>query len=156
MRRAGKQNDDAAARFEPQARRRAAIVFQDRRAFRDHGLARVHLGHRASNFAKARFDHFHHSGIAREFATEQIGHGVARAIVFGGAEASAGDDEFDALGRFLERIAQRGEIIADHRLARHLDAEPVELRGEEKGIGIDPVRGQQFRSDCDDFSFHFG
>ena len=57
--------------------------------------------------------------------------------------------------RFVEGVAQWLELVADHRLARDLDAQPVELRGEEKGIGVDPVRGQQFRSDCDDFSFHF-
>ena len=51
--------------------------------------------------------------------------------------------------------AQWREIVTDHCLARDLDAEPVELGGKEKGIGVDPVRGQQFRSDCDDFSFHF-
>ena len=51
-------------------------------------------------------------------------------------------NEFDALGRFVERVAQRGEIIADSGLARDLDAEPVELRGEEKGIRVDPVWGQ--------------
>ncbi len=47
------------------------------------------------------------------------------------------------------------EIVADHRFARDFDAQPIELRGEEKGIGVHPVRGEQFRSDCDDFSFHF-
>ena len=106
VRRAGKQNDDAAARFEPQAGRGAAIVFENGRAFGNHGLARIHFGHRAANLAEARFDLAHHGGIAREFSAEQIGHGVARAIVFGGAEASAGDDEFDALGRFVEGVAQ--------------------------------------------------
>ena len=95
------------------------------------------------------------AGSRAELAAQQIGHGVARAIVFGGAEAAAGDHELDALARFIESFTQRREIVADHGLARDFDAQPVELRGEKKGIGVDPVRGQQFRSDCDDFSFHF-
>ena len=154
MRRTREENHDAAIRLEPQAGRGAAIIFKDGGAFGNHGLAHVHFGHGAANLAKARLDHSHHGRIAREFAAEQFGHGVARAIVLGGAKASAGDDEFDALCRFVEGVAQGAQLIADHRFPRDFDAEPIELRGEEKGIGVDPVRGQQFRSDCDDFSFH--
>jgi hypothetical protein len=131
VRRSGKQNDDVAAGLEPQTGSGAPIVIENGRALGNHGLARIHFGHFATELAEARFDLAHHGGIAREFPSEEIGHGVARAVIFGRAEASAGDHEFDALGRFVQRVAQRGEIIADHRLARDLDAEAVELRREE-------------------------
>ena len=140
--------------FEPQSGRGAARIFEDGRAFRHHRLAFVHFGHRAAKLPEARFDLAHDGGIARKFSAEQIGHGLARAVVLGGAQASAGNYEFDALHRVGEGVAQSGEFIADHRLARDFNAQAIELRGEEKGIGVDPVRGEQFRSDCDDFSLH--
>ena len=155
VRRAGKQNDDAAAAPRATARARCRDRFRGRprppapcawRAFTS-DIVRPSWRKRASILLIT-------AGSRASFLSEQIGHGVARAVVFGGAEASAGDHKFDALHRVVERVAQSGEIVADHGLARDFDAQAVELRGKEKGIGVDPVRGEQFRSDCDDFSFH--
>ena len=154
VRRARKQNHDASARFEPKPGRGPASVLEDGRAFRHHRLAGVHFGHRAPKLPEARFDLAHDGGIPREFAPEQIGHGFARAVILGGTKAAARNHQFDALHRARECVAQGSEFVADHRLTRDFDAQTIELRGKKKGIGVDPVRGEEFRSDCDDFSFH--
>ena len=59
------------------------------RAFRHHRLAGVYFGHRAAQLPEARFNLAHDGGIARELSPEQIGHGVARAVVLGGTKAAA-------------------------------------------------------------------
>ena len=51
VRRAGKQDDDAPARFEPKSGRGAAIVFRDIRALRHHRLTGVHFRHRCARVA---------------------------------------------------------------------------------------------------------
>ena len=66
------------------------------------------------------------------------------------------DHQFDALERFAEGVANVVVLVADDGLAGDVDAQMVEPRGEEKGIGVDAVGGEQFRTDGDDFSFHLG
>ena len=45
-------------------------------------------------------------------------------------------------------------IVADHVLGRHFDAQIVQLLGEEKRIGIDPLGRQHLRADRDDLGVH--
>jgi hypothetical protein len=100
----------------------AAIVLQHRGALRDHGLAGIHFGHFAAELTEALLDLGHHRGVARKLAAEEIGDGVACAIIFRWTEASAGDNQLGALGGFVESVAQGREIVADNGLARDFDA----------------------------------
>ncbi len=86
---AGKQNDDVAVRFEPEAGRGAAWIGKHGGAFGDHGLARVDFRHGAAEASKAFLNLAEDFVIAAEFAAEKIGDGVARAVIVGGAKAAA-------------------------------------------------------------------
>ena len=44
--------------------------------------------------------------------------------------------------------------VADHGLVHHAQADLIQLRCQEKGIGVQPKRGEQFGTDCDDLSLH--
>jgi hypothetical protein len=54
----------------------------------------------------------------------------------------------------FERRAHLVGPIAHHRLVHHVDAEPVELIGEEKRIGVEAVGRQQFGANCNNFRVH--
>ncbi len=92
--------------------------------------------------------------VEMQLAAEQSGDGFARAVVVGGAEPAAGDDQVGAIERVAKRRAHFVGRIADHGFVSHANAELVQLGGEEKRIGIEPVRREQFRTDCDDFRPH--
>ena len=153
-RHAGKQNDDVAIGFEPQSRRGAARVGQNRGAFGNHGLTIVDFGHRAAEAAKAFLDATQDFFVAKQFSAEQIGDGFARAVVVGGAEAAGGNDQIGA----VERVAKGGAHfvwrVADDGLVGHANAQAVQFIREEKGIRVQAIRSKKFRTDSDDLRIH--
>ena len=57
--------------------------------------------------------------------------------------------------RVAESFRKEFAIVADDGFPHDLDADAIQLFGQEKRIGIQPVRGQKLRANGDDFSFHF-
>ena len=153
-RHAGKQNQNVAARFEPQAGRGAARIRKHRGAFGDHGLAAIDFGHDAAEAAKAFLDVAQHAFVQVQFAAEKFGDGFAGAVVVGGAEAAAGDDQVGAIERVAKRCAHLVERIADDGLVHHANADLIQFGGEKKGIGVQPVGREQFGADGDNFCPH--
>ncbi len=153
-RRAGQQGEEAARIFNPQPRRRTARIFENLRAFRNHRLPHIHRRHLSAELPESAFDVTENRFVAVQLAAQKLRDGFARQVVFRGAQPARGDDQFDALQRLLECGAQIIAIVPDDRFAYHLDAELVQLFGQEKRVGVHAVRSQQFRTNRDDFRFH--
>src|SRR5690348_17302274 len=86
--RAGEQHDGMPGVLEPQARRGAPRIFEDFSSFWNHRLTHVYLGHFAAQRAEASFDVAKNCVVAFQLASEKFGDGLARKIVFRGAEAA--------------------------------------------------------------------
>ena len=95
-----------------------------------------------------------HFFVAVEFSTEQIGHGLAGAVVVGGAKAAGRHDHVGAIQGVLERGMHFVRRIADYSFVHHAQADLVQLRCEEKGIGVQAKRSEEFGTDRDDLSLH--
>ena len=125
MRHAGKQNDDVAIGFEPQRRSGATRIRQDRGAFGNHGLAFIYFGHGAREAAKTLLDFAHDGFVQVQLAAEQVGNGFARAVVIGGAEAAAGDDQVGAIEGVAKGRAHFVARITDDCFVDHANANLV-------------------------------
>ena len=104
---AGKQHEDVSIGFEPESRRGAARIWENRGAFGDHGLAHVDFRHGAREAAKAFLDVAQDGFVAAKLSAEKIGDGFARAVVVGGAEAAGGNDQVGA----VERVSGRRSAV---------------------------------------------
>ena len=85
-----------------------------------------------------------HAFVQFELAAEEIGDGFASAVIVGGAEATAGDDQVGAVERLAERGAHVVERIANHGLVNHADADLIEAVSEKQGIRVEAVGREQF------------
>lgn len=150
----GKKRDHPSIVFEPQSGGGAARIFQNFRAFWHHGLAKIHGGHVAPEAAEAGFDGANDFIVAAQFAAKEVGNRFARQVVFRGAQAAAGDHHGYAIQRIAKGFGQKFAVVADNGLAQNLDAKLIQLFGQEKGIGVQAIRRQQFRANRDDFRFH--
>jgi len=122
---AGKEGHHAALVFEPEPGSGAAGIFEDFGAFWDHGLAEIDGGHVALEAAEAGFDGADDFVVALEAAAEKFGYGFAGEVVFGGAEAAAGDYHGDAIEGIAEGLGEEFAIVADDGFAEDFDAEFV-------------------------------
>ena len=100
---AGKEDEDVPVGFEPETRRGAARILENRGAFGNHGLADVDFRHGAGEAAEAFLDAAQDFFVAAKFAAEKIGDGFAGAVVVGGAEAAGGNDQVGAVERVSEK-----------------------------------------------------
>ena len=132
----------------------AARIRKDRGAFGNHGLAFVYFGHGAREAAEAFLDFAHDGFVEVQLAAEKFGDGFARAIVVGGAEASARDDQVGT----IESVAEGGMHfvgrITDDGFVDYADAEVVEFIGEPQGIRVQAIGSEQFRTDSNDLRIH--
>ena len=113
--------------FEPESRRGAARIRENRGAFGDHGLADVDFRHGAGEAAEAFLNAAQDFFVAAKFAAEKIGDGFAGAVVVGGAEAAGGNDQVGAVESVAKGGVQFGGRIADDGFVDHANAQAVEF-----------------------------
>ncbi len=123
MRHAGEQHDDVAVGFEPERWSGAARIRQHRGAFGDHRLAFIYFGHGARKTAKALLDFAHDGFLEMQLAAEKFCDGFAGAVVVGGAQAAARDDQVGAIECVTEGGAHLAGRIADDGLVDYTDAD---------------------------------
>ena len=153
---ARQRNHDFAVLFEPHAGGRAVGVEKHGAARRDERLIAV----QAVVFDSARFEHAPHvvgdGLIAYEPGAEELGEGLFRDVVLGGAEAAGQDDyvalvhgPFYGLGNLLALVADRCALPDD-------DARIVQVTGDRRRIGIHDLPDQDFVADRKNRCFHGG
>ena len=140
--------------FEPESRRGAARIRENRGALGDHGLADIYFRHGAAEPSKTLLNTAQDFFVAAEFSAEKFGDGFARAVVIGWAEAAAGDNQLSTVERVAEGGAHLVRRIADDSFVHHADAELVQLAGEEERIRIEAVGRKKLRADGNDLRFH--
>ncbi len=154
VRHAGKQHDDVTIGFEPQCGSRAAWIRENRGAFGNHGLALIYFGHGARETAEAFLNFAHDGFVEVQLAAEKFGDGFARAIVVGGAEAAARDDQVGAIESVAEGGAHFVARIADDGFVDDANADFVEFVGEPERIGIETIGSEQLGTDGNDLRIH--
>lgn len=153
---ARQRNHDLAVLFEPHAGGRAVGVEKHGAARRDERLIAV----QAVVFDSACFEHAPHvvgdGLIAYEPGAEELGEGLFRDVVLGGAEAAGQDDyvalvhgPFYGLGDLLALVADRCALPDD-------DARIVQVTGDRRRIGIHDLPDQDFVADRKNRCFHGG
>ncbi len=153
MRRPGQEHDDRAVarKLEPLSGGGSAIVGQHSCTIDHVGLAFVDFHHFAVEALEALFEPIADFLREDEFAPEGGGGGVARDVVFCGAESTCEDDELRAQQTGLDLIGKAFAAIANHALLDDFDAKIVELGGEKERIGVELFGSKKFASDSDDF-----
>ena len=154
MRRAGQQHRHRAGFFDPLARRGAAVVGKNLRAFDDEGLALVDLRHLAPGPRETAFQRLGDLRMKDELAAQRLGHGFARDVVFGGAQAAGENHDFRARQRLADGGGETIAVVADHALGDYFDAQVVQLAGDIERVGIDALGRQHLGADRNDFSVH--
>src|SRR5277367_123536 len=154
VRHAGEQHDDVAIGFQPQRRSSAARIRENGGSFGNHGLAFIDFRHGARETAETFLDFAHDGFVEMKFAAEKFGDGFARAVVVGGAQAAAGDDQVGAVERMAEGGTHFVGCIADHRFVDYADADLVELVSEPEGISVEAIGREQFGTDRNDLRIH--
>ena len=114
----------------------AARIRKDPGAFGNHGLAFIYFGHGAREAAEAFLDFAHDGFVEMQLAAEEFGNGFARAIVVGGAQAAARDDQVGTIESVAEGGAHFVARIADDGFVDDADADFVEFVGEPEGISV--------------------
>ena len=154
-RRPGQHDDRATLGLEHERRRRAGDP-DDERALRQRRLlahARCEVGVRPSeplgDRAGDRLDLRLEPLVDDELATRRTRDELDGPVVVGRPEAAR-----DAAEIGLEPLAQRclelGRVVADDRDPRRLDAEPQQLRGEERPVQVAPVAADELAAGDDD------
>ena len=155
---AGEQDDDLAEAVdggvEELAGGAALWVLEDGGAFEDVGLLGVVGRHHHLARGEALVERGEDGGVAAKRDAECGGDGFAGEVVFGGAEAAGEEDDVGAGDRDAGGSGEVIEIVADDGLEGDLDAEIVELGGEEERVGVLPVRREHLGAGCDNFCLH--
>ena len=151
---AGKKDEDVSIGFEPETRRGAARILENRGAFGDHGLADVDFGHGAREAAEAFLDAAEDFFVAAKFAAEEVGDRFAGAVIVGGAEAAGGNDQVGAVESVAKGGVQFGGRVADDGLVGHTNAEAIEFTSKPKGIRVQAIGSKKFGTDSYDLRIH--
>jgi hypothetical protein len=148
-RRAGQQQDHARSVRYPQSGRAAERVRQHLGAVWHLGLPAIRLRHRIRQVSRREpFEEMRGDGrILAQRAIEHGGHDLTRHIVVGRTETPAADDEVGTRPRQADRLRELVAIVANDGLVDHLDADTIELIGDEQRVGIDARGRQQLAAD---------
>src|SRR3974377_201489 len=93
-------------------------------------------------------------GSAAEGDSGRGGGGLASEVVFGGTEAAGEDDDIATHDCGAGNANEMIEGVSNDGFEADVDAELVELAGQEQGIGILTERSEHLRADRNDFSDH--
>src|SRR6266540_1384222 len=80
--------------------------------------------------------------------------GLAREVVFGGAEAAGTDHEVVLVTGAAYDFHQAVQVVADRVLVVEVDAQGRQARCDVGAVGINDLAEKDFSTDGDDFSFH--
>src|SRR5258708_33474118 len=94
--------------------------------------------------------------IAAQLPAEKIGDSLPRQVMLGGSKSAARDNQRHATQRIAKRFGKQIAVVADNGLAHHLDTNGIQLLGKEERVGVQAVRREQLRTNCDDLRFHLG
>ena len=93
--------------------------------------------------------------IALQTQAQRFGHGLARQIVFCGAEAAAEDQNVGTKQAVLRGGYQAAQIVADDALENYVDAQQVELFGEVQRVGVHAEGREHLGTHRNDFGIHW-
>ena len=138
-RRSRQQQDEPIPVIDPQTRRAASRVGKHFRSARHHRLPTIAFGHRHRQVsrgkarAQMRGDRF----VLGEWPIEHRRHDLSRQVIVGRTKAAAHDDEIRASEPQPQHVLELGSVVADDSLCLHVDAEEVQLLGDEERVGVD-------------------
>ncbi len=151
------QHGDPTTTFvlEPDARRGAMPIVENRRTFRNERLLPIALWHRVTeSLEPSRFEGAEYRIVHDHAAPEQFGDHGLRAIVGGWSESAGRDHGAGAIERIAHgRRNQRG-IVAGSGATHDADADGRQLTREMRRVGVDREAEQQLVADGDDFEVH--
>ena len=124
------------------------------RALDHHRLTPVDFGHGAVHGAKTLLDAVVDRGIEDLPAIERHGDGIARKVVFGGAETAGDDYDLGRSQRAPYGAGEALEVVADHMFGGHLHAQIIQLLRHEKRIRVDPFVRQHLGANGYDLGVH--
>ena len=136
------------------ARRRAVLVGNRRGAGGKVGLHGVPLRHLAAAAGEQAADVLERRLVAHQPDARHRGQRFAREIVGRRPQAAGGDDDVDPPHGRLKRRDVVGQVVADGRVKRDLDAALGEPLGQPLAVGVEPLAGRQLVADGDDLGTH--
>jgi len=138
--------------FQPQTGSASARVFDDAGTGRDHRLAPVALGHRATvaTCSKPGAQALRDSGVLAQLPVERGRHHLTRHVIVGRAQSAREDDEVGPREGRPEQVRELLSIVAGDGLHHDVDAERVQMPGDEERVGVDTKGRQELAADRND------
>ena len=95
-----------------------------------------------------------HRLVADQLAAEQLGQGLLRDVVLGGAQTAREDDDVAVTHGLFDRVDDLLTLVADRGALPYDNARRIQMAGDGYRVGIHDLTDQDFVSDRYDGCFH--